>query len=103
MYTIIDSWRISAEVADILAFYGIATDQTVVPVGEKSRYKVEIKNPTDNDKAKSLFPLRKWEFTMAETFTAVVRAFRPENFNMEAYKKLWEELDRYSQYGQNSH
>lgn len=62
MHTIIDSWRISSEVADILAFYGIATDQTVVPVGEKSRYKVEIKDSKDNDRAKALFPLRKWEY-----------------------------------------
>lgn len=65
MFTIIDSWRISSEVADILAFYGVATDQTVVPVGEKTRYKVEIRNLADNDKAKALFPLRKWEYTMA--------------------------------------
>lgn len=61
MHTIIDSWRISSEVADILAFYGVATDQTVEHVGENSRYKVEIKNPKDNDRAKALFPLRKWD------------------------------------------
>ena len=71
MFTIIDSWRISVEVADILWFYGVATDQTVVPVGEKARYKVEIRNLADNDKAKALFPLRKWEYTMAETLSAV--------------------------------
>lgn len=96
MHTIIDSWRISTEVAEILAFHGISTEQTVVKVGEKTRYRVEIKHPKDNDRAKALFPLRKWEYTMAETLNAVVRSFRPENINMEAYRQLWDELDKYS-------
>jgi hypothetical protein len=60
MKTLIDSHTISAQVADILWFYGIPTTQSVDRSTPKTRYWVEVTRPTDFAKAAELFPLRKW-------------------------------------------
>lgn len=59
MKTIVDSHMISVQVVEILWFYGIASTQTVDRTGSKVRYVVEVA-PADADRARVLFPLRKW-------------------------------------------
>lgn len=61
MKTVVDSHMISFQIVEILWFYGIETRQSTTTVDGKTRYVVEVAVESDFEKAKGLFPLRKWQ------------------------------------------